>query len=271
VLAPETTDAVLARLGFADAPPIDAVGLAALYEAWCRHVPFDNLVKRIHLASGRPEALPNGRAEPFFASYLVHGTGGTCWPSSNALYELISAVGFDARRGSGAMQADPTSEPVHSHGTVLVRLDGTDHWVDSSMLSIRVLPLDPGRTTRLDDAVNPLRAEPADNFWRVFWAFPITDGELSCLLLDDDVDEAHYLARYEWSRGEGPFNSAVYATRNLGATKVTVAFGQRFDRTPTGVEKAPLADRDRVLVEEFGYSEEIVAALPPDETPEVRS
>jgi N-hydroxyarylamine O-acetyltransferase len=272
VVDPATTEAVLARIGFSAPPSADTAGLAALYEAWCREVPFDNLVKRIHLTSGAAGPIPNGPAEPFFASYLTHGTGGTCWPSSNALFELIVGVGFDARRGSGAMQTDPTSVPVHSHGTVIVRLDGAEYWVDSSMLSMRVLPLVRGETTRLDDPINPMRAEPEDEFWRVSFAFPITDGELSCLLLDDDVDEAHYLARYEWSRTESPFNTSIFASKNVEGTKLTVAFGTRFERTVAGVAKVPLGpDRDRVLVEEFGYSEEIVASLPSDEPPGVPS
>ena len=30
---------------------------------------------------------------------------------------------------------DDRSGPVHSHGTVIVRIDGIDYWVDSSMLT----------------------------------------------------------------------------------------------------------------------------------------
>ena len=62
-LSPELTESVLARLGFAEAPAADAPGLDAVYLEWCRRVPFDNLVKRSHLASGSPEPIPNGEPE----------------------------------------------------------------------------------------------------------------------------------------------------------------------------------------------------------------
>jgi hypothetical protein len=48
-------DAVLERFGFADPPEPTFAGLEGVYGAWCEHVPFDNLVKRIHFAGGAPE------------------------------------------------------------------------------------------------------------------------------------------------------------------------------------------------------------------------
>jgi N-hydroxyarylamine O-acetyltransferase len=260
-------DDVLDRLGLANRPDPDRAGLERVYLAWCRNVPFDNVVKRIHLASGDEAPIPNGPVDAFYASFLAHGTGGTCWPSSNALYALVRELGFDARRGSAAM-ADLTAGPIHSHGTVLVRIDGAEYWVDSSMLTDRPLPVRKGEATTIDDPINPVRAEPVEDMWRVFWRFPIADGELPCLLLDGDVDEAHYLARYEWSRENSPFNTAVYATRNFDGRKLTVAFGQRFERTADGLTTTQLdgrSERDKVLIEELGYSEEIVAALPSDQ------
>jgi hypothetical protein len=85
--------------------------------------------------------------------------------------------------------------------------------------------------------------------------------------LDDNVTAEHHLARYEWSRGSSPFNTALYATRSASGARVTAAYGHRFERTAGGVSSAPLEgyERVRVLVEEFGYSEEIVAALPADD------
>ena len=265
MLAPATTEAVLDRLGFSAAPAPDLDGLGALYDAWCRNVPFDNVVKRIHLTGGGADPIPNGPPEAFFASYLGHGTGGTCWPSSGALYALLTSVGFAARRGSGAMY-DHLSGPVHSHGTVLVRLDGVDYWVDSSMLTQRVFAVKPGVPTTVDDPVHRVRVDPVDAMWRVWWTHPFADEMVPCLLLDGDVGTEHYLARYEWSREFSPFNTGIYATRNVGETRITIAFGQRFERTRTGVTSGPLgADRTRILVDEFHYSEAIVAALPADD------
>ncbi len=264
-LSTDTTEAVLERLGFSDAPTPDLAGLDALYDAWCRNVPFDNVVKRIHLASGSSDPFPNGDPEAFFASHLRHGTGGTCWPSSGGLHALLEAVGFDARRGSGAMR-DDLSGPIHSHGTVLVRLEGTDYWVDSSMLTRRAFPIRTGEEKQLDDPLHAVRVEPVEESWRVWWTHPFLPEMLGCLLLDDDVTAAHYLARYEWSRQMSPFNLSLHATRNTRDSRVTIAFDQRFDRTIAGVTTRALGDdRDRVLIEELGYSSEIVDALPADD------
>jgi len=47
---------------------------------------------------------------------------------------------------------------------------------------------------------------------------------------------------------------------------VSLLADSRFERTAAGITAEPTGDdRDRILVEEFGYSEEIVARLPADE------
>jgi N-hydroxyarylamine O-acetyltransferase len=261
VLTPATTEAVLHRLGFSDAPNPDLAGLNQTYAAWCEHVPFDNIVKRTHLASGSTEPIPNGVPEAFFASYLGHGTGGTCWPSSGGLYALLTALGFNARRGSATMREEIYGR-IHNHGTVLVQFDDADYWVDSSMLTMRVFTTTEG----IDDPVHATRIEPAEPHFRVLWTHNFLDEMLTCLLLDDDVTQHHYLASYESSRMQSGFNTALYATRSTPDMRVTLALGQRFERTPDGVSSRPLVDdRCQVLIEEFGYSEAIVAALPDDD------
>jgi hypothetical protein len=137
------------------------------------------------------------------------------------------------------------------------------------MLTERVFPVVRGVETELDDPIHRVRVEPVGDLWRVWWTHPFLDEMLGCLLLADDVEAEHYLARYEWSRGQSPFNTALYSTRNAPASRVTLAFGQRFERHASGTTSEPLEgdERVRVLVEEFGYSEEIVAALPPHDPP----
>jgi N-hydroxyarylamine O-acetyltransferase len=267
-LAPDRRDAVLERLGFATPVTPDRAGLDALYLAWCRTVPFDNLVKRIDVVAGTAP-FRNDRPDAFFDLWLAHGTGGTCWPSSRALGALLRTLGFDVRLGSAAM-ADDVAGPVHSHGTILARVDGELLWVDSSMLTDRPVPLVPGTATRLDHPVRPVRVEPVDDRWRVFWSSGSGTGEMGCLLLDPDVDGEHYSARYEWSRDWSPFNTAVFATRNRPGDVVTFWAGRRDVMAATGHHPGtPLAadERRSVLVDELGYSEAIVDALPADDPP----
>lgn len=266
VIAPETTEAVLERLGFPAAPVTDRAGLDALYLAWCRTVPFDNLVKRVDMAAGT-EPFRNDTPEDFFALFLTHGTGGTCWPSSRALGALLHSLGFEVRLGSAAM-ADELMGRIHTHGTVLAKVDGDLFWVDSSMLTDEPVPLVAGASSRLDHPLRPVRVEPVEDHWRVHWISGARPGEMGCLLLDGDVDGGHYSARYEWSRGGSPFNTAVYATTNRADHVLSVGLGSRIVLDASGLHvDGPMDDwqRRRVLVDEFGYSEQIVDELPPDD------
>ena len=113
--------------------------------------------------------------------------------------------------------------------------------------------------------MSPVRAQPVDDLWRIWWTGAIDGGDIGCLLLDDDVTAEHFLVRYEASRDMSPFNTRVYATHNTADARVTIGGTTRYERTAAGITSAELADRDRVLVEEFGFSEEIVAQLPPDD------
>ncbi|MDX2030503.1 MAG: arylamine N-acetyltransferase [Blastocatellia bacterium] len=121
-LSDDLRERILARLGFSAAPAADLDGLRALYEAWCMRVPFDNVRKMIALRGGGSEPLPGGEAADFFAAWLRDGVGGTCWPTSNGLFALLDALGFEARRIAGAMR----DLGIVNHGSVKVKLDGRD-------------------------------------------------------------------------------------------------------------------------------------------------
>jgi N-hydroxyarylamine O-acetyltransferase len=264
VLPEATTEAVLTKLGLDHRPDADAAGLATVYAAWCERVPFDNLVKRIHLVTGSLEPFPNGTAEAFFALYRKHGTGGTCWPSSNALHALLVSLGFETRRASGAMRDDRYG-PIHTHATEIVTLDSHEYWVDTSMLTHVPLPLRQGTVTQIERDHDPVRAEPVGDLWRVWWELPSNGEPIACLLLDDSVGEPHYLARYEASRELSGFNDAIYATRVTASGKVNISKGVLYERTAAGITQRDMGDdRTDILVEEFGYSPEIIARLPPD-------
>jgi N-hydroxyarylamine O-acetyltransferase len=267
-LAPPTRDAVLDRLGFSGTPTVDRPGLDAVYLAWCRTVPFDNVIKRIDIVGGTAP-FRNDLPEDFFALFLAHGTGGTCWPSTRALAALLRSIGFDVRLGSASM-ADDVAGRVHTHGTILATLDDELLWVDTSMLTDVPVPLVRGAATALAHPFRPVRVEPVDDLWRVHWMQSARPASMGCLLLDDDVDGDHYSARYEWSRGWSPFNTSLFATTNRDDHVVSLAGAHRFVRDTDGVRDEGLLDGDarrQALVEEFGYSEEIADLLPADEPP----
>lgn len=234
-----------------------------MYAAWSAHVPWDNVQKRITVASGR---RPLGGSDPqeFFHGFLRHGTGGTCWPSSGALHALLASLGFDARRLSGTM--DPTRWPDEvNHASVIVTVEGEAMLIDSSMLLGRPLPLRRDAPTAIEDDLHPARATPRDGLWTIRWRLQGRDREIDCVLLRDDVSDGEYRERYEASRATG-FSHFVTLVRDLPTGVLTLNGTKRTFRHPDGrLEEGYVADRDRVLVEEAGLSPEIVAAIPPDE------
>jgi len=135
------------------------------------------------------------------------------------------------------------------------------------MLTVIPVPLVRGVETRLEHAFRPVRVEPVDDLWRVHWWGQAVPEKLPCLLLDDDVTVEHCRARYEWSRTMSPFNRSLHTTTLRGDATLTVRGSERFRRDANGTEAASLDDetRLRVLVDEFGYSEEVAAHVPPDE------
>src|SRR6266545_6814601 len=116
-------DRVLERFEI-DAPAPTLDGLRAVYGAWCRHVSFDNVQKRISIVEHH-DHLAGGEPEEFFENLLVHGTGGTCWPTSAALAALLEAVGFRIRRLVAAMNYERIGIRP-GHGSTVAEIDGRD-------------------------------------------------------------------------------------------------------------------------------------------------
>ena len=206
---PSLRDRVIERLGFGAAPPPDLDGLRALYAAWGVRIPFDNVRKMIALRTpGAP--LPGTTPEDFFEGWLRDGAGGTCWPSSQALWALLSALGFEARRVVASMR----DTGYGSHGTVKVRTSDTDWLVDSSMLTNTPAPC--GDAVHIDtDQVWPIEIEPVDGTHVIWFDGRPGSDPLTCRVLQDPADPAWYVTAYEASRGRSPFNHALYARRNL--------------------------------------------------------
>ena len=253
-------DRVLARLGLAAPPPVTIDGLNALYSAWGRSVPFDNLQKRLALATGASAPLPCATPDEFFARYLAHGTGATCWPSSVALHALLRACGFEAIRLGGTMV------PGVNHGSVLVQVAGDEFLVDTWMASEIALPLT-GAGTAAGVGTYRVRAEPDGRLWRVWWLHPAREEERYFEVKERAVVFSRVLAHYESSRTDSPFNARLFARKNVAGGVVCIASGARSFRDVSGIVRRQLAPEEmaQVLIEDFEYSEEIVARLPPDE------
>jgi arylamine N-acetyltransferase len=127
----------LRRLGFESQPSGDLEVLRAIYRAWWANVPFDSVRKTIALRTTPDLPLPGGHAIPFFESWL---SGGTCRPTSNALFELLRSLGFAARRITGCVR----DLGIVNHASLTVAPGGHDFPVDSALLSNVPLPLNQG-------------------------------------------------------------------------------------------------------------------------------
>jgi N-hydroxyarylamine O-acetyltransferase len=249
---------VLEKLGLGAQPELDLGGLSSLYRKWCESVPFDNAAKLIALGTGAPGRLPGIEANQFFANFLDHGHGGTCWPSSNALYTLFLDVGFDARRLAGSMR----DTGIISHGSTKVRLDGSDWLVDSSMLTANPLPLG----DELFITTDPLWAaevEHVDGAHVIWWDAVPAPEYIPCRLLIEDATHDFYVERYEASRAKSPFNERIYVRRNTPSSVIVITGNRRFVKTSAGVDASVLSESELVehLADEVGFSLKVIDKL----------
>jgi arylamine N-acetyltransferase len=217
-------------MGIAGDVPVSANGLFEVYAAWCRKVPFDNIRKIIDLIEGG--RLCGLSAAEFFENWLEHGTGGTCWPSSNALRTLLRSLGFDARRVAGSMYDLGTI----NHGTVKVRIDGEDWLADTCMLTHRPIPVN-GEIFIDNSKEARIEVEPDGESHIIWYDFVPSPVYVPCRLHLDPADAALYKERYEvFSREYSPFNDRLYF-RTGGPDGASLILGNvRFRRTDDGVE-----------------------------------
>ena len=229
-LSTDLLSRVKAALDLPENLSADLAGLRGVYAAWCARVPFDNIRKMISLRSGNGDALPGLDAEDFFENWLANGSGGTCWPSSNALYVLLRSLGFNARRVGASM----FDLGIINHGTIKVRLGDHDWMVDTSMLTNEPLPLN-GEQYFGESSVGA-EVEPLDDTYMIWIDFVPLPNFVPCRLHIDPADTHLYYERYEnFSREQSPFNQRLYI-RNSGPQGASVLFGNlKFSRTDDGV------------------------------------
>lgn len=269
-LAPETVERILAKFGLPRMPALDLAGLNAIYAAFCASVPFDNVQKRIWFAGSQNAPLTGGDPTQFFENWLRHGTGGTCWPINGALCTLLDTLGFNARRIAGSIVIEGYPQGAN-HGSVLVTLEGVDYLVDGWITAFKALPLIPGKSTSAVMGIHDVRAVPIEGggFEVLHYAGWSRDGRVPFRPEPehDPVDHFFFLARYERTKGIGFFNDALIICRHFPDFIITIGRYNKVRISSDGsVTKAPLTDamRRATLIEEFGLSEEIVNAIPPD-------
>jgi N-hydroxyarylamine O-acetyltransferase len=266
LLSTSLVNRVLSKLEI-DAPVTDLPGLAAVYHAWCRKIPFDNSLKMIDVHGNSPAPLAGSKPDAFFDNWLRFGSGGTCWSGNGGLHALLTALGFNASRGVATMRVAPDLPP--NHGTVVVDFEDSRYLVDASILHSEPLLL---------DAANPpdtRNASPAwgvglfleDDSFNISWRpLHLTDS-LHCRLDYTSATLEDFEQRYESTRGWSPFNYELYLRVIRGNSVVGIAQGKRIEISAEGeMHTTPLkaADRVSVLVDELGIHPDLAGRIPPD-------
>jgi len=248
-LGRDLVESILDRLGLDEVPAPELNGLRAIYAAWCANVPFDNVRKMTALRTG--DRLPGIRADEFFENWLRDGVGGTCWPTSNALYSLLVSLGFEARRVAGSMR----DIGIINHGSVKVRIEDNDWLIDSSILCNTPLPLK-DEVFSTGDPVFDVEVEPVGETYLVWTHTPPHEDHMPCRLLEDPAGPDLYSSRYEASREMSPFNQRLYARRNHPGRMVVLLGNTIFRKTAGEIESAVLTPRGlrEALYEEIGLS-----------------
>ncbi|MEO8616900.1 MAG: arylamine N-acetyltransferase [Luteolibacter sp.] len=265
LLERELVKRVLERLGIPLEAEPTTEGLRRVYAAWCEQVPFDNVRKMIHVHSRSTLKLPGSMAADYFKDWLHHGTGGTCWAGAGALHALLSAMGFHTERALGTMLVAPDLAP--NHGSVLVRIGHENFLLDTSILHHEPLLMLKSWETCIDHPAWGIRCYDRGGRWHIQWRPLHKPDGFECRFESFGISDDEYQARYDQTRGWSPFNYQVCARRNCGDEVIGLAFGNFIKfRADGSVITTPLDDagRRRVLIEDFGMSQEIIDLLPPD-------
>jgi len=269
ILAPQVVERVLEKLGLRQRPSPDLAGLNGLYAAFCGNVPFDNIQKRIWFAGSQKTPLPGGDPNEFFKNWLQHGTGGTCWPINGALYALVRACGFEARRITGSVIVEGYPRGAN-HGSVVVTFEGINYLVDAWMVSFKALPLVSGKPSSTGSGIHDISAAAVGDTFEIYaYAGWLRDQPLPFRIESeyDPVNHAFFVTRYDLTKKVGFFNDAFFICRHFPDSILTLGRKSKFrvaaDGTLTRTQPSE-AERRAALIEEFGLSEEIVQAIPPN-------
>jgi hypothetical protein len=210
--------------------------------------------------------LPGSSAIDFFAAWLATGAGGTCWAGNGALHDLLVTLGYDASRVAATMLVTPDTPPSN-HGSVIVRLDGERYIVDASILTGVPLRIpESGEPPEPAATVFP-RVERHGDTVLIMWRTPNVPSGFPCRLDRIGVDHMDWDALHQRTAVWSPFNYAVNARVNRGATAIGISAGQRFEFDAGGqyrVEAHDRAGRDRFLLDELGLDPGLVARIPDD-------
>lgn len=255
-LSDSAVDEIAARLGFSTRPAADIDGLTAIYDAWCRRVPFDNLRKLVALHYDLPQ-LPGIEPADFFAAWQLTGAGATCWGSNNALHALLTGLGFEARLMAASM-----FDGDQNHGTTIVTIDDERFVVDTAVHGGVPAPMIDGEVSVVEYHGYRTVVRADDRGWLIELPSADATSIVPCRILDE-IDHPATEVANEKSREWSPFNHAITVGINdgSGVWKLRDGVLARFD--DSGVSTRPLTapEVDEFLIDVVGHSPQLVAEV----------
>ena len=159
--------------------------------------------------------------------------------------------------------------PDTNHGSVVVTLDDIDYLVDGNFGAFEALPLIPGRPASTSQDLHKIKAVPVEHGFEVIWYQGFNRDKPLTFRTEsehDPVDHAFFLDKHEKAKDVSVFNDTLFIScRNPGSI-VTLGREMSMVTADNTLLKTEIsnAERRRILIEEFGISEEVAEALPPD-------
>jgi arylamine N-acetyltransferase len=205
-LADELADA-LAYLGVPAGAP-DVGLLRALVAAYTRRVPWESasrIARRLHTLD--TALCPRWPAE-FWQEAAQRGSGGTCFESNYAFFDLLRSLGYQ-----GYLTINDMQEAQACHTAIILEIDGGRWLADVGLPLYAPLSIDPERSTHTDSPFHTYRLTPEGNDHYTVRR-DRHPKPYAYTLIDIPVDEAAYrhatIADYG---SEGHFLDRVIITR----------------------------------------------------------
>ena len=154
-----------------------------------------------------------------------------------------------------------------NHATVMVRTSGENYLIDSSLLCGEPLLIHEENETVIPHPAWGLSCAKREGRWHIAWR-PLhkTDG-FDCRIEHFEAEDSDYQSLHESTRPWSPFNYELIIRANRGDEVVGASFGQLVTLAGDGsVIRKPMTteEREQLLLEKIGLSEEIVSRLPAD-------
>lgn len=124
------------------AHPPSLAALDQLVTAYTQRIPWESASRIV-----RKHTIPNLQARPrfghsFWEDAKQYGTGGTCYESNYAFFELLQSLGYE-----GYLTINNMGDSIGCHSAIVIQLDDQLYLVDVGLPLYLPLPLNPHQVT----------------------------------------------------------------------------------------------------------------------------